>query len=49
MKNTDIRFILSFLFYGKLHKINRADRARALAERLTDTAALSEIISVSSA
>lgn len=20
MKNTDIRFILSFLFYGKLHK-----------------------------
>lgn len=36
MKNTDIRFILSFLFYGKLHKINRADRARALAGILTD-------------
>lgn len=36
MKNTDIRFILSFLFYGELHKINRADRARALAGILTD-------------
>lgn len=37
MKNTDIRFILSFLFYGKLHKkTNRADRARALAGILTD-------------
>ena len=31
-ENTDIRFIPEFfLFYGKLHKINRADRARALA------------------
>ena len=36
MKNTDIRFILSFLFYGELHKTNRANRARALAEMLTD-------------
>lgn len=36
MKNTDIRFILSFLFYGELRKISRADRARALEGILTD-------------
>ena len=32
-EDTDIRLIL----HGELHKTNRANRARALAEMLTDT------------
>ena len=36
MKNTDIRFILSFLFYEKLHKNQPCGPSTGLVEMLTD-------------